>query len=183
MNPILPTTTDWMKEQMAHKPTYEYAQDIYNLAKKFGYQKALEIGCMWGVSTLALLTGGTGELLSVDKSDYTHADEEVKTNGLGPRWRFICMDSKDYWAQVDDSFDLIYVDGSHSYEYARLDINNAWRHLNEGGVLAVDDAMHKNNRPDSEDPYGVAIASLEHWYNNPSIKKVGFEGRILWFQK
>ena len=180
---ILPEKTDWMVSQMAHQPTREYAQDIFNLAQKFPAKKMLEVGCMWGISTLALLMGNPkATLLSVDKSDYTHAEEEVTVNELKDRWRFLVMDSKNYWAKVDDSFDFIYIDGDHSYDYAHLDIQNGWKHLNRGGVLAVDDATHKNNRPDSSDPYGVSIASLEHWLNNPTAQ-AGLEGRILWFKK
>ena len=179
----LPQKTDWMKDQMAHEPTRTYAEDIYNLAGKFMPQKALEVGCMWGLSTLALLTGSECQLISVDKSDYTHADEEVRINNLKSRWSFICMDSADYWRQIDDHFDFIYIDGSHSYDYAHLDIQNGWKHLDEGGILAIDDATHKNNRPDSSDPYGVAIAAMEHWESNPTIKEAGLIGRILWFKK
>lgn len=179
---MIPVKTEWMQKQMAHQPTAEYARNIYRLAKKFKFKNGLEIGCMWGISTLALLTGSTGKLLSVDKSSYTHADEEVKTNGLESRWRFICKDSKDFWL-TNETFDLIYIDGDHSYDYAHLDMQGAWEHLEDGGVMAVDDATHKNNRPNDYDPYGVSIAAVEHWYNNPSIKKVGFEGRILWFKK
>jgi len=179
----LPQKTDWMIEQMAHEPSRQYAEDIYRLAKKCKPKKALEVGCMWGLSTLAILLANPDtNLLSVDKSDYTHADEEVGVNDLKDRWRFLVMDSKDYWEKVDDSFDFIYIDGDHSYDYAHLDIQNGWNHLEVGGVLAVDDATHSGNRPDDDRAYGVAIASLEHWLNNPKAK-AGIEGRILYFKK
>lgn len=178
----LPEKTKWMREQMEHEPTRAYAEDMYNLAQRFPFKKGLEIGCMWGVSTLALLLGGQGELTSVDKSDWTHAPEETEANGID-RWGFVNLDSKDFWERNKEKYDLVYVDGSHTYEYAHLDIGEGWKVLESGGVLAVDDVIHKNNRPGEPDPYGVAIAAWEHVYNNTDICDMGFEGRILWFKK
>ena len=36
-------------------------------------------------------------------------------------------------------FDLIYVDGDHQTDQVKKDINNAWRNLNDGGYLILDD--------------------------------------------
>ena len=94
----LPEKTDWMKEQMEHEPTRAYAESIYKLVKQHGYAKALEIGCIWGVSTLAILMAenGSWRLTSVDKVGVTHAPEEVEANDLNNRWQFIHSESKDF---------------------------------------------------------------------------------------
>jgi predicted O-methyltransferase YrrM len=39
-------------------------------------------------------------------------------------------------------FDLITVDGDHSAEGARRDLDDCWPHLNLGGVLVMDDVRH-----------------------------------------
>lgn len=179
----LPIETDWMKEQMEHEPTRAYAESVYNIAQKFGFKEALEIGCMWGISTLALLLGSEGRLTSVDLSAYTHAEEEVSLNELKSRWTFLNMNSKDYWQQIASRFDLVYIDGDHHYNYARRDITEGWKRLNPGGILVIDDVLHKNNLAKREHSYGVALVSWQHYYKNPDITDLGFEGKLLWFKK
>lgn len=44
----------------------------------------------------------------------------------------------------DEKFDLITVDGDHSAEGARKDLEDTWPHLNLGGVLVFDDANHES---------------------------------------
>lgn len=39
----------------------------------------------------------------------------------------------------EESFDLIYVDGNHLYEYVKADIRNAKRLIAEGGIICGDD--------------------------------------------
>lgn len=174
----LPKQTKWMKEQMLHEPTRAYAEDIFNLAKRFPFKEGLEIGCMWGVSTLSLLLGSPeSHLTSVDKSDYTHAPEETEANGIIDRWGFVNLDSRDFWGRNKETFDLIYVDGDHTYPFASVDIQEGWKVLRKGGILAVDDVLHKHN----QDDYGVSLAAWEHFHEHKP--KMGFEGRILWFKK
>lgn len=180
----LPMKSDWMRKQMEHEKTRQYAEDIYKLGKKFPFFNGLEIGCMWGVSTLALLLSNpSARLRSVDKSSFTHAPEETQLNNVDTRWSFINMDSSDYWKQIKDKFDFIYVDGDHHYEYADMDIQRAWEVLWPGGTLALDDVTHENNRGDSKEPYGVAVAAWEHVMDNADIADMGFVGNILYFRK
>lgn len=175
MNPV---KTEWMTKQLNHPETKAYMQSIYNLAKRLNPGTALEIGCMWAVSTLAILLGSKAPLTSVDKSEYTHAPEELEANNLLDRWRFINMDSKDFWEYNDKTYDFIYVDGDHTYDYAKLDISSAAKILEPGGTLAIDDALHKWNKTGK---YGVAVAALEEL--QAGFKDVGFEGNILWLKK
>lgn len=178
-----PTKTEWMKKQMEHEPTREWSEDISRLVTKFPYEYALEIGCAWGVSTLALLNSGNGFLTSVDKSYYKEPVGEVEANGFEDRWDYIVMDSKDYWEQpISMLYDLVFIDGSHSYEYVKADIKGAWERLKKGGVMILDDSTHKYNQPNSDDPYGVAIAALQFWREHPKIK-AGYEGSLLWMKK
>lgn len=175
---MLPVKTDWMKEQMEHDATREYSESLYNIAKKFQPKTMLEIGCMWGVSALAFLTATEGHLTSVDLSEWTHAPEELKANGLLDRWRFINASSEQYWKTHDEKFDLVYIDGDHSYEYALNDISEGWQRISKGGVLVIDDVLHKYNGK----TYGVSLAAWrlmqEHRPTN-----LDFEGKILYFVK
>lgn len=143
----LPIKTDWMQEQMDHEPSRSYAEDIYRLTKKFkpDYKEALEIGSAWGISSLAILGAGKGRLSSVDP-DETHAYEEVRVNGYSGRWQGIKARSKGFWEENDKRYDLIYIDGSHLFEDVYMDLNEAWKRLDKGGLLMIDDWTHKLNK-------------------------------------
>lgn len=160
----LPENSDWMVEQNLHEPTRSYAEDIHNFVKRHPYHKALEIGCIWGVSTITILTSGKGTLLSVDpipqNNPAMHAMVEVRLNQLKDRWDYYTGRSEAFWMQLPASemFDLIYVDGSHIYGDVYTDLFNAWDHLEPGGLLMVDDFIHKHNRTGE---YGVSLAVLE----------------------
>ena len=41
----------------------------------------------------------------------------------------------------DKYFDLIYVDGDHSADQVKIDLNNSWNVLKNGGFLVLDDYM------------------------------------------
>lgn len=159
----LPEKTDWFKEQNQHKPTLEYAQEIYGVVEEHGFNRALEIGCIWAVSTISILsTQDNGHLLSVDPIPQTnpsmHAMVEVRHNEFTKRWDYFTGKSEEFWAVNKKKFDLIYIDGSHDYEAVKLDLNAAWICLDKGGLLLTDDYLHDHNH-DSD--YGVSLAVLE----------------------
>lgn len=43
------------------------------------------------------------------------------------------------WSQLPSQFDLVFIDGCHSYEYATLDTKNALAHLRPGGIVVWHD--------------------------------------------
>ena len=49
------------------------------------------------------------------------------------------MYSDDFFAQNEDTFDLIYVDGSHEPEDVYRDLNNSFDVCEIGGIIWVDD--------------------------------------------
>lgn len=179
----LPQKTDWMIKQMEHEPTRSYAQEIHEVVSEHPYKNALEIGCAWGVSTLAILLAGDGHLTSVDKDEYVKAPAEIEANQLGDRWRFKLMPSADFWRLNDKTYDLIYVDGSHLYEDVRVDLFGAWDALDKGGILFLDDIVHPANRKTDpktmEMEYGVTFATMELIVNK-KITQIGTTTRLLW---
>lgn len=163
----LPTTTDWMIDQMNHEPTRQYAEDICNMVANWlawggDACKALEIGSAWGVSTLAILGVHSDiNLTSVDP-DKTKAYSEVEANGLTKRWKGVEARSNAFWRENKETFDLIYIDGSHLFQDVYDDLFQAWEVLNPGGLLMVDDWTHKLNKDidmDAKEPiFGVSYA-------------------------
>lgn len=183
----IPIKTDWMQEQSSHEPSMQYAKDIYKVASTRDNFMALEIGMAWGFSTLALLEAGAKHLTSVDSNTLALGKEESEANGYTNHVWTCCKSSK-YWAENSTQFDVIYVDGSHLYEDVSLDLKEAWKRLNKGGLLMIDDWEHKNNQKVEEDgksvEYGVSLACWEFWKERvDQVKDVGIEGRVLWFSK
>ena len=54
------------------------------------------------------------------------------------------MTSDEYFAQTDDKFDIIFIDGLHEYSQVDRDIKNALKHLNDHGVIIMHDC-HPNS--------------------------------------
>ena len=74
-------------------------------------------------------------------------------------------------------FDLIYVDGDHQTDQVKKDINNAWRNLNDGGYLILDDYTWWWYNDLNKNP---ASAINNFIYNN--INSIDVENLIIWKQ-
>lgn len=183
----LPEKTDYMKIQNDHQATLDYARQIHEAVLKYkpDYKNALEIGCAWGVSTLAIMTAGNGYLTSVDVNYQTKANAEVEANDLQSRWIFEHSDSKDFWTLNKNTYDLIYVDGSHKYPACKLDLFGAYDALEPGGILMLDDYTHHKNQVVDADgisvEYGVSYAVCELIAHRPISKVEGFKNvMVIW---
>lgn len=183
----IPVKTEFMREQSAHEPSMKYAQDIYKVASRLKGFSALEIGAAWGFSTLAILEAGAKSLLSVDSNTLIKAPAEVEANGYSDKYAWTCCRSDKFWEENQGiRFDLIYVDGSHLLKDIRIDLKEAWKRLNKGGMLLLDDWDHlKNVKPEGDTTeYGVSLACLEFWRDHvKEVEDIGIEGRVLWFKK
>jgi predicted O-methyltransferase YrrM len=51
------------------------------------------------------------------------------------------MTSNEFFLTNSMKYDLIFVDGDHSSNQVKIDINNSWEILNKGGYLILDDYM------------------------------------------
>jgi SAM-dependent methyltransferase len=58
----------------------------------------------------------------------------------------ISQTSDDYFASlaVDETFDLIFIDGLHQADQVLRDIDNSLRHLNDGGTIVCHDMLPDN---------------------------------------
>lgn len=185
MNWSIPVKTDHMKHEFKHKPSMQYAKDIYRVASTLDKPLALEIGAAWGFSTLAILEAGAKHLTSVDNNIMAQGENEARANGY-TNYAWDCTRSDKFWSTNKTSFDLIYVDGSHIYDDVVNDLYEAWHFLNDGGLMLVDDWDHKKNIEvyDCKLEYGVSLACWEFWRDHiEEVKEVGIEGRVLWFSK
>ena len=74
-------------------------------------------------------------------------------------------------------FDLIYIDGDHQTDQVKKDINNAWRNLNDGGYLILDDYTWWWYKDLNKNP---ASAINNFIYKN--INRIDVENLIIWKQ-
>lgn len=146
---------DYYKEQFDHKPTKEMYDCIFDISKRSGYKNALEIGVAWAISTMAILQGGKGKLLSVDKSLYQNTIDQIDEYGLQDRWAYLIRESS-CLKELGGQYDLICIDGDHRYDYVREDLSNSIKFRPK--VIIVDDYNHRYNFEDREDQYGVKQA-------------------------
>jgi predicted O-methyltransferase YrrM len=134
-------------------------------AKKTGLIKVLEVGSYSGISLCNIIKRipnsiGFGidmwksyeeegrimrvEELEVEKSFYRN----VELEGLGNRITVIKSDSTSTLTNMlrkNESFDFIYVDGSHTLLDSYTDLILAWNLLENGGILAFDDYLFNYN--------------------------------------
>lgn len=117
-------------------------------------KKILEIGTFDGNTALNLAANTSGTVTTVDlpenwsgelKYDVPKDHLKVLTHKVGIQFRGspeeqritqVFGDSaKLDWKKLDGPFDLIFIDGCHSYDYVKNDTKNALDHLENGGVL------------------------------------------------
>jgi len=86
--------------------------------------------------------GGTG------RGDHTHIEallEKLKYKG---DVEYLDGDSKILLPTIMGQleYDLILVDGDHSYNGAWMDLWNSWRMLKKGGIIIIDDLLHREHQ-------------------------------------
>jgi len=134
-----------------------------------GRENALEIGAFYGKSTVAIAMNAK-RVLSIDPFDCHHS-EATKEGNLIRRpdkfnnlpiylenikgydnIRYIVGLSKDIVPTLTETFDYIYIDGDHSYEGVKLDLELCWPLLEKGGILVLHDYD-----PDNMHGYSLGI--------------------------
>jgi len=87
------------------------------------------------------------------------------------------LSSDIFFEKNNKFFDLIYIDGDHQTDQVKKDINNAWRNLNDGGYLILDDYTWWWYNDLNKNP---ASAINNFIYNN--INSIDVENLIIWKQ-
>ena len=144
-----------------------YYGNVDLLAKMVRAKTILEVGVAWGYHAQHMLlnlpsisyTGIDPYLSGYDKNDAFSTDvadlfrdneqsamdrlyEAVKMelNEKFPgRAKLIREKSTDWMYKELDKFDVIFLDGDHTFETIRKELSGYWTKVNEGGVLAGDD--------------------------------------------
>jgi hypothetical protein len=158
---------------------YRYAnwQVLFGLSSKYKPQRVLEVGVMSGGGISAVLDGHAPSALVLcdywspeykgsNYRSHDHIDTLLLGKSFAGTAQYLDGNShvllKQYRADNPTSeFDLIHVDGDHSYSGALADIRDCWPMLRQGGCMVVDDIIHA---PSVVDAVNTFIHSVEHCY-------------------
>lgn len=148
------------------------AAELKRLAALAEGKRVLEIGSRIGASTVAMAKTA----LSVHSVDWHRGDKWHDAAGgqgdtLGAFWATITFHqlrdkvfplvgrSQDTLPWLEShAFDLVFIDGDHSYEGVKYDLEQARRLVAEGGVIALHDYKREDQVPDYKDgEYALGI--------------------------
>ncbi len=73
--------------------------------------------------------------------DFSHSELIAKQNleEYNDRVRWLRMDSENALNILPDNLDFVYIDANHSYKYIKKDIEDYWKKIKKGGLLAGHD--------------------------------------------
>lgn len=117
-------------------------------------QSYLEIGVREGDSLRAVLDGYFPFKITLcdtwgssfggsGRGDHKHIEKLLEEEQYNFLVKFLDGDSKYMIPTLNEEFDLILVDGDHSYKGAYRDLKQTWRLLKKGGLLVFDDVTHR----------------------------------------
>ena len=127
---------------------------LKKILKPKNIKKCMEIGLAMGISSLNILSaiykhGGT--LVSIDPNQsgkWNNMGKKLVENaGLGKYHTII--EDKSYNAMPEllkkeaGTYDFIFIDGWHTFDYTLIDFFYADKLLKIGGIIVVDDALHE----------------------------------------
>lgn len=143
------------------------AGDHYKLyeAGYFARGPVLEVGRLAGKSTVLLAMGirdgdsGT-QMYSIefDEKLVVTAQKNLAGRGLEGLVTLIQGDSSIEISKLDDRFDVVFVDGDHSYEGVRRDLLALCGRLRPSALVMFHDYFHPGNADPDNPAYGVRRA-------------------------
>ena len=127
---------------------------LYNCVRENGLARTLEVGCAMGTSALyfcqAFADGRGGAHVAIDPNQDTQyksiARANVGARGLAAHFRVLREPSDLAMPRLlarGARFDLVFVDGWHTFDFTLLDMFYAERLLVPNGLLLLDDIQHK----------------------------------------
>jgi predicted O-methyltransferase YrrM len=150
-------------EQDVHKDIDMHADWMTSVA----YGDILEIGVRTGISTASFLRGLEQKYGHLYSCDNNPACSDVFAGHK--QWTFICADSKNtdfVIPKIPSQLDTLFIDGDHTYEGVKADLNNYAPLVKSGGRIILHDVCS------GYDP-GVRQAFDEF------IEQTGYEAEIF----
>ena len=179
-------TVDWFSFK-----SFFFYLTLKNL-KKFSY---LEIGCFEGNSFLYVMSNFHPEIAyAVDtwKGSDEHQNSEHDLEKVEKNFDFNLLDFSENFIKIKNNskfffkenkffFDIIYVDGSHSYIDVLNDLEESWKILNLNGVLICDDYFFSYYKEKKKLPANAINAFINK--NNQKCKITYFTKHQIFIKK
>ncbi len=123
---------------------------IQEIIKNNRLIKCLEVGMAFGTSAISILMNENTHLISIDPFQTTQwASMGVKlVKSFHYQDRHTLIEEKSYIAlplllkEHEKTFDFIFIDGWHTFDYTLLDVFYAGMLLKKGGFMIIDDVLH-----------------------------------------
>jgi predicted O-methyltransferase YrrM len=154
--------------------TIRQAAYVFGLARRMPARRAIEIGRWRGGSTVALAAGmgPKGKVWSVDIGEKAERLLGEKAATLDEQTRAFCErfgldvellvgDSRTIDVDTGGEIDILLVDGDHTYEGVRTDVERFGPKLRIGGALLLDDAFDDFFIPSHFESVGRLVRELE----------------------
>jgi predicted O-methyltransferase YrrM/enamine deaminase RidA (YjgF/YER057c/UK114 family) len=122
-------------------------KNISNLVLNKNIKNVMEIGFNSGFSTLLMLISNPNICIScfdLGEHKYTIPCYEKLKETFGDRINITIGDSTKTLQNVNNTYDLIHIDGGHATEVAESDIINSYRLSKQGTILIMDDYDFSN---------------------------------------
>jgi len=129
---------------------------LYNIIHEHKLKRCLEVGMAYGISSMYILLGLKKLKKDDIKLDSIDPFQETQWNNFGVKLvKKIKMDKyhklyedKSYiilpkLLEKKNEYDLIFIDGWHTFDYTLLDFFYANLLLRKGGIIVIDDAYHQ----------------------------------------
>lgn len=115
--------------------------ELQRLAKD---ARVLEVGSAFGYSAIAMALAGASQVMAVDPHWAHNSLGQMKSNAIaygvaGPVDCLVGTSREILPALSDASFDLMFIDGDHTYDGCAYDIMHGFRLVRPGGHIAVHD--------------------------------------------
>ena len=124
--------------------TNDWYKDLYIDPNVDDVKRMLQIGLGHWASTHFILSLLLEHVTTVE---YDNQFVERYSPELDPDFeRIIQGDSTVVHADIDETFDALFIDGNHSYEYVKKDYENYRDKVKPGGIIAFHDVNFEGDR-------------------------------------
>lgn len=176
-----------------HEASWRLGYDAFpNVLNKLGLTRGAEIGVAFGGHSEAILNNtSVTKLYAIDS--YKHRPEYddpmnlpqpvfdrlyertgQRLSGFGDRVQQIRLDSVEAAPHINEPLDFVYIDGDHSYEGVRADLEAYFPLIREGGIIAG----HDYGQP----AFPGVKAAADHFFKRFGLT-VHHEGKGIWWAK
>ena len=118
----------------------DYMRTLYRWAEEEDAKLIYEVGIFTAKSTAAFLVSLShrdGRLISCDINP--HTERMMEYADLERFWTCRIMSSKDFIETLSEQADMVYLDGSHTYDAVSHELRGFWPLVKPGGLIIVHD--------------------------------------------